>query len=155
MELTTVPEKVPTNGTHIVKIVCSNDDVRSVCSSDDQVLTCRSPIQWTWIDDWAGRTPQHFTDETRSAMKPEGQKWYDKPGCPTPNRTWRAPHGALVPQIKVDYNATTTFTFPRSPANDKLACELLHIARELADKVTAKDKRQTAILNKHTRSQSS
>ena len=152
--LTTVPEQVPTNGTHVVK---------SVCVSDDQALICQSPIEWVPIDDWADQTPQRFTDMTWSAMTPMGDICvntptltyanrtcaYDRPGCFTSNSIWRAPHGALVPPIKVDYNATTSITSPSSPADDALAAELKDIVYELAGKVSVQEKKQTAILNAH------
>ena len=154
--LTTVPEKMPTNGSHVVK---------SVCFTDDLALICQSPIEWMSIDEWADQTPQRFTDKTWSAMTPAGDVCvntptltyanrtcaYDRPGCYTSNSTsaWRAPHGVLVPPIKVDYMINASITAPQSPADEELAAELRQIIRELNDKVKAQDKKRTAILNTH------
>ena len=152
--LTTVPEMVPTNGTHVVK---------SVCLSDVQALICQPPVEWVPIDEWADQTPQSSTGKTWSAMTPMGDICvntptlkhadltctYDKPGCFTPNNTWQAPHGTLVPPIKVNYNITTIITRPQSLADQELAAQLNATVQELAERVSEQERKHAVILDTH------
>ena len=152
--LTTMPEQVPTNGTHVIK---------TVCISDDQSLICQTPIKWITIDEWADQTPQSMTNKTWDVVTLTGDICVntpilqyadltctlDKPACFSPKVMWLAPHGALVPPIKIDYNTTTRITRPQSPVDEALMAELSGIAQELAEKVSRQEEKHAVILHKH------
>ena len=152
--LTTMPEQVPTNGTHVIK---------TVCISDDQSLICQTPIKWITIDEWADQTPQSMTNKTWDVVTLTGDICVntpilqyadltctlDRPACFSPKVMWLAPHGALVPPIKIDYNTTTRITRPQSPVDEALMAELSGIAQELAEKVSWQEEKHAMILHEH------